>query len=157
MTLPQNKRFMLEALKEAKKGFKKNEVPVGAVLVKDGRIVARSCSKVRALKDPTAHAEILVIRKAAKKIKNERLNGCVLYVTVEPCTMCAGALVLARVKKIIYGAAEPKTGGLKSVFRIASSKKLNHRIEIEGGLLARQCAELMKNFFRERRPSNGGI
>lgn len=142
---------MQEALKEAKKGFRKNEVPVGAVIVKDGRIIARAHSKVRTLKDPTAHAEILVIQKASKKLRNERLNGCVLYVTIEPCAMCAGALVLARVEKIVYGASEPKTGGIKSVFKIPTSKKLNHRIEIEAGVLEQQSAALMKAFFKKRR------
>lgn len=151
MILLPNERFMQEALKEAKKGFLKNEVPVGAVLVKDGRIIARSYSKVKTLKDPTAHAEILVIKKAAKKLINERLNGCILYVTLEPCAMCAGALVLARVEKIFYGAAEPKTGGIKSVFRITSSKKLNHRIKSEGGVLAKESSGLLRKFFKARR------
>ncbi|OGF48758.1 MAG: tRNA-specific adenosine deaminase [Candidatus Firestonebacteria bacterium RIFOXYA2_FULL_40_8] len=143
--------FMKEALREAKKGYKKGEVPVGAVIVKDSKIIARAYSKVRTLKDPTAHAEILAIQKAAKKLKNERLNGCSIYVTVEPCAMCSGALILARVEKLIYGAAEPKTGGVKSVFKIASSKKLNHRLEVTGGVLEKECGELMKKFFRERR------
>jgi tRNA(adenine34) deaminase len=142
---------MREALEEAKKGFKKNEVPVGAVLVKDGRIISRAYSKVKVKKDPTAHAEILVIRKAAKKLKNERLLGCTLYVTLEPCAMCAGALVLSRVEKLVYGAAEPKTGGIKSVFKIASNKKLNHRLKIEGGVLQLECSGIMKKFFKERR------
>lgn len=142
---------MLEALKEAKKGFRKNEVPVGAVLVKEERIIARAYSKVKTLKDPTAHAEILVIQKAAKKLKNERLLGCVLYVTLEPCAMCSGAMVLARVEKIVYGALEPKTGGIKSIFKITSNKKLNHRIEAEGAVLEKESSDLLRKFFKNRR------
>jgi len=142
---------MSEALKEAKKGYKNNEVPVGALIVKDGKVIARAYSKVKALKDPTAHAEILAIRKAAKKIKNERLNGCSIYVTLEPCAMCAGALVLARVDNLFYGAAEPKTGGVKSVFRIANSKKLNHRVKVKGGIMQEECREIMKAFFMGKR------
>ena len=144
-------KFMTAALLEAKKGARHREVPVGAVMVKENRIIARSYSKVRALKDPTAHAEILLIQKTAKKLKSERLNGCSIYVTIEPCAMCAGALVLARVEQLIYGALEPKTGGVKSVFRIAGSKKLNHRIKVTGGVLEEECAEVIKSFFAERR------
>lgn len=149
-----DKKFMQKALSEAGKGAKKHEVPVGAVIVKDNKIISRAYSKVRTLKDPTAHAEILAIRKAAKRIKNERLCGCSIYVTVEPCSMCAGALVLARVDRIIYGAAEPKTGGLKSVFKIASSKKLNHRIKITSGVMQKEGAALIKDFFKARRAAN---
>ena len=142
---------MTQALKEAAKGYNKEEVPVGAVIVKDDRIIARAYSKVKNLKDPTAHAEILVIKKAAKKMKNERLNGCSLYVTLEPCAMCAGALVLARIETLFYGAPEPKSGAIKSVFRIPTNKKLNHRIKIKGSVLEKECGEIMKKFFRERR------
>ncbi|MFH1074254.1 MAG: tRNA adenosine(34) deaminase TadA [Candidatus Firestonebacteria bacterium] len=143
--------FMTEALKEAKKGCNNNEVPVGAVIVKNNKIIARAYSKVNILKDPTAHAEMRAIQKAAKKLKNERLKDCSIYVTIEPCAMCAGALVLSRVDKLIYGALEPKTGAVKSVFKIASGKKLNHRIKITGGILQEECAYIMRKFFKERR------
>lgn len=144
-------KFMKEALKEAKKAYKKDEVPVGAVIVKDNEIISRAYSLVKKTKDPTAHAEILAIKKAAKKIENERLIGCAVYVTVEPCAMCAGALVLARVKELFYGASEPKTGGVKSVFRIINNKKLNHRVKVKGGIMEKESISLLKKFFKNRR------
>jgi tRNA(adenine34) deaminase len=142
---------MLLALKEAKKGYKKDEVPVGAVIVKDGKIISKAHSLVNTEKDPTAHAEILAIRKAVKKLKYERLNGCTIYSTVEPCAMCAGALVLARVEGLVFGCLEEKTGGVKSVFKITGNKQLNHKIKVTCGVLAEECGKLMKDFFKEKR------
>lgn len=144
-------KFMKEALLEAKKAYRKNEVPIGAVIVKNNRIISRAHNLVKKLKNPVAHAEILAISKAAKKLKNERLTGCALYATIEPCAMCAGALVLARVKELVFGADEPKTGGITSKFKIANSRKLNHRIMIKKGVLAGKSRELMRNFFRNKR------
>lgn len=146
-----NLKFMKEALKEAVKARKKNEVPVGAVITKDGKIISRAHSLVINLKDPTAHAEIVAIRKACKKIKNKRLTGCTMYVTLEPCAMCAGALVLSRIKELVYGADEPKTGGVRSVFRIADNKRLNHRVKVTRGILKDECAGIMKSFFIKKR------
>jgi tRNA(adenine34) deaminase len=146
---------MLQALKEAKKALRLKEVPIGAVIVKDGQIIARGFNKCITLSDPTAHAEIVALRKAAKKLKNYRLRDCSIYVTIEPCVMCAGALVNARIKKIIFGACDIKTGACKSVFKIATSKKLNHQIEIivvgKEKYLSIECAALIQNFFREKR------
>lgn len=146
--------FMLKALKEAAKAAKLGEVPVGAVIVKDGKVIAKGHNRCIVDNDPTAHAEIVALRKAAKKLNNYRLNDCYIYVTIEPCPMCAGALVNARVKKIIFGALDKKAGGCKSVFKIADSKKLNHRIEVSGGKkkhLNEECAGIIKKFFEDRR------
>ncbi|MCA6071663.1 MAG: tRNA adenosine(34) deaminase TadA [Endomicrobium sp.] len=147
--------FMLQALKEARKALRLKEVPVGAVIVKDGQIIARGFNKCITLLDPTAHAEIVALRKAAKKLKNYRLNDCSIYVTIEPCVMCAGALVNARIKKIIFGAFDIKTGACKSVFKIANNKKLNHQIEIiiieKEKYLNIECAALIQKFFRKKR------
>lgn len=143
--------YMSEALKEAREAFDKDEVPVGAVIVHDGRIIARAHNQIVMLKDPTAHAEMIAITQAASHLKSERLRGCSIYATIEPCSMCAGALVLARAKRIIYGAKDPKTGACGSVFNIANSKKLNHRIKLTGGVLGKDCGALVSEFFRKKR------
>ena len=143
--------FMQKALLEAERAQQKGEVPVGALIVKDGKIISKGFNRCITDNDPTAHAEIVVLRKAAKKLKNYRLNGCDLYVTIEPCAMCAGALVNARISKIFYGAHDIKAGGCKSVFRIANNKKLNHRIEVKSGVLKEECAGIIKKFFEKKR------
>jgi tRNA(adenine34) deaminase len=145
---------MTQALKEAYKAYKNNEVPVGAIIVKNGKIISRGFNQCISMSDPTAHAEIVALRKAAKKLKNYRLNDCYVYVTIEPCVMCAGALVNARVKKVIFGSFDKKAGACKSAFKIASNKKLNHKIEIVGSkeeYLSVECANILHNFFKERR------
>jgi tRNA(adenine34) deaminase len=145
---------MAQALKEANRAYKNNEVPVGAVIVKDGKIISKGFNKCISMLDPTAHAEIVALRKAAKKLQNYRLNECYLYVTIEPCVMCAGALVNARVKKIVFGSFDKKTGACKSVFKIGNNKKLNHQIEIVGGqeeYLSLECSSILRKFFKERR------
>ena len=145
---------MLQALKEARKALRLEEIPIGAVIVKDGQVIARGFNKCITLSDPTAHAEIVALRKATKKLKNYRLNNCSIYATIEPCVMCAGALINARIKKIIFGAFDVKAGACKSVFKIANSKKLNHRIEVVVGrekYLNIECATLIQSFFREKR------
>jgi tRNA(adenine34) deaminase len=143
-------RFMKAALAEAAKAAASGEVPVGAVVVRAGRIVARGSNRPIAASDPTAHAEIVALRRAARKAGNYRLPDCELYVTVEPCAMCVGAIVQARVRRLVFGAADPKAGALGSVLAVPFDR-LNHRPEIVGGVLARESAALLKAFFRARR------
>lgn len=143
--------YMKEALKEAEKAFEKDEVPVGAVIVHKGTVIARSHNQIKLLKDPTAHAEMIAITQAASYLGNERLPDAVIYTTVEPCAMCAGALVLARVKKLVYGASDPKTGAAGSVMNITDNKKLNHRIKVKKGVLEKESATLLKEFFKAKR------
>ena len=145
--------YMSEALKEARKAFDEDEVPVGAVIVYERKIIARAHNQIICLKDPTAHAEMIAITQAAAFLKNERLINCSVYVTIESCSMCAGALVLARVSRLIYGAPDPKTGACGSVFNIASSNKLNHKIKVTRGVLSVKCGGLLKDFFKGKRSS----
>jgi len=142
--------YMSEALKEAGKAASADDVPVGAVIVHKGRIIARAHNQIKLLKDPTAHAEMIAITQAAAYLENERLPEATLYVTIEPCMMCAGALILARMKRVCFGAADPKTGALGSVFDV-NSKKLNHKITITKGVMEDECAFLMKEFFKKKR------
>jgi len=142
---------MLEALKEAKKAYAKDEVPVGAVVVADGKIIARAYNQTIQLNDPTAHAEIIALRKAAKKIGNYRLNDCQMYVTIEPCPMCAGALIWARVNELIYGVTDPKSGACGSVVNLFSDKKFNHQVKITSGILEEDCKKIVRKFFNEKR------
>ncbi|MFA5259598.1 MAG: tRNA adenosine(34) deaminase TadA [Candidatus Omnitrophota bacterium] len=148
--------FMREALKEARAAFEHDEVPVGAVITRDNHIVARAHNQVELLKDPTAHAEILAITQAASSLKSKWLLGCKMYVTLEPCCMCAGALVLARMKAVLFGAADPKTGACESVFQIVSHPALNHRVEVGTGLLSEECGALLSEFFLAKRTSCNG-
>ena len=145
------KFYMSEALKEAQKAFEEDEVPVGSVIVHDGRIVARGHNQIERLKDPTAHAEIIAITSAANYLGTKWLNEASLYVTIEPCSMCAGAMVLARIKNLCFGAKDPKTGACGSVIDIANHKKLNHRIKVTRGILETECSSLLKDFFRKKR------
>jgi len=142
---------MQAALEQARLGLAAGEVPVGAVLVVDGRIVARAYNQPIASVDPTAHAEMLVLREAARAAGNYRLTDAVVYVTVEPCLMCVGALVHARVREVIYGAPEPKAGALVSAVRGLDLPGLNHCFAVTGGVLERECRELIQQFFQERR------
>jgi tRNA(adenine34) deaminase len=128
-----------------------DEVPVGALIVKDGKIIAKGYNKSIKSKDTTAHAEIVAIRKACKKLNNYRLNDCTVYVTIEPCAMCTGALIWARIKKIVFGAYDIKAGACGSVFNIPAEKKVNHKIEVCGGLLEEECATIIKEFFKHKR------
>lgn len=146
-----DKYFMDEALKEARKAGKKGEVPVGAVITLDGKLIGRGYNRNITDRDPSAHAEITALRKAAAKIKNHRLTGSKIYVTIEPCAMCAGALVWARVAEIVYGAEDIKAGGCGSVFNVASNRKLNHRIKVTGGVLENECRAVIQNFFKKKR------
>ncbi len=142
--------FMRQALKEAQKAYDIDEVPIGAVVVKDGKIIASGHNKSITLKDCSAHAEIVALRKACKKLNNYRLNDCSVYVTIEPCTMCIGALIHARVKNLYFGAYDVKAGACGSVFDI-NEKKLNHKINIKIGLLQQECAKILKEFFKQKR------
>jgi tRNA(adenine34) deaminase len=139
------------ALGEAKDAGAEGEVPVGAILVVQDEIVARGRNQPIALCDPTAHAEIMALREAAAKIGNFRLPGSTLYVTIEPCVMCAGALLQARVERLVYGAQDPKGGGVRSLFRLLEDERLNHRVKVTGGILAEDCREVLQRFFHERR------
>src|SRR4051812_49109443 len=142
---------MREALALARSGANSGEVPVGAVVVMDGETVGRGSNAPIARTDPTAHAEILALRDAAARIGNYRLPGATLYCTLEPCVMCAGALVQARVKRVVFGARDLRFGGVRSKFQIADSDVLNHRVEVEEGVLAVECVELLRTFFDARR------
>lgn len=142
---------MLLSLKEADRAFKKDEVPVGAVLVKEGKVIARAHNLTKTQNDPTAHAEIVLLQKACKKLKNERFQNTVLYVTLEPCAMCAGAIVQARIPLVVYGAKDPKAGACGSVLRVLPNKKLNHRPEVIGGVMASESVEMLRSFFRQKR------
>jgi len=143
--------YMKEALKEAKKAFTKDEVPVGCVIVHKNIIVARAHNQIRMLKDPTAHAEMIAITQASNSLQNERLIDCVLYVTIEPCSMCVGAMVLARIKDLIYAADDLKSGACGSALNIINHKNLNHKIKIEKGILGEESSSLMKEFFKKKR------
>ncbi len=144
---------MYEALKEAKKAEEINEVPIGAVIVKDDQIIGRGYNLTETTKDPTMHAEIIAIREATASIGYSRLYGCTMYVTCEPCTMCAGAMVLARIKKVVIGTMDKKTGACGSVYNLVQQDKLNHQIEIQTGVLADECSAMMTNFFKKLRQS----
>jgi tRNA(adenine34) deaminase len=143
--------YMSEALKEAGQAAEEDEVPVGAVVVYKRKIIARGHNQVERLKDPTAHAEMLALTSATNYLGNKWLSGASIYVTIEPCSMCAGALVLARIKNLYFGAKDPKTGACGSVTNIINNKKLNHRIQVKKGVLGKECSSLLKDFFREKR------
>jgi tRNA(adenine34) deaminase len=142
---------MREALAEARSAAAAGEVPIGAVMVCRGEIIARGQNSVIRTSDPTAHAEIVVLRQAARTFGNYRLNGCTLYVTLEPCAMCAGALVHARLDRLVYSTVDPKAGACGSVLSVINHPQLNHQMQVEQGTLAEQSAELLRGFFRDRR------
>jgi len=143
--------FMTEALQEAKKAFEKNEIPVGAVVVKDDKIISRGHNLKESQQDPTAHAEMLAIRSAAVKLGRWRLTDCAIYVTLEPCAMCAGAMVSARIGRLIYGADDPKAGAVRSLMNLVSDRRFNHQVAVENGVLAEECGALLQDFFSFRR------
>lgn len=144
-------RFMRLALKEASRAGRAGEVPVGALLVKDGEVLSSAYNLREILKDPSAHAEILALRVGAGKSDSWRLTGATLYVTKEPCVMCAGAIVNARISRVVYGCKDTKAGGVDSLYNILTDKRLNHQVEVIPGVLEEECASLLKNFFRKRR------
>jgi tRNA(adenine34) deaminase len=146
-----DRQFMEQAIEQAQLAATANEVPVGAVLVRDGKIISRGFNKPISSHDPSAHAEMLALRDGAKAAENYRLPGSTLYVTLEPCAMCAGAILHARVERVVYGAADPKTGAAGSVLDVFSSKQINHQTSVEGGVMNEECGQLLRSFFKERR------
>lgn len=143
--------FMEEALREAQRAQALGEVPVGAVIVRDGKVLGRGGNRNLTDSDPSAHAEVVVLREAARRRGNHRLEDCEMYVTLEPCAMCAGALVHARLRRLVYGAADPKAGAVRSVIKVLNHPRLNHKMKVKSGVLAGRCAELLRAFFRNRR------
>jgi tRNA(adenine34) deaminase len=146
--------MMREALKQARQAASKDEVPVGAVIVHGQQVIGRAHDQVELLKDPTAHAEMIAITQATNFLSSKWLQDCTLYVTIEPCSMCAGAIILARLDKVFFGAAAPKTGACGSVNNILKNDALNHQVDVEGGLLADECAEVISEFFQNKRKKN---
>ncbi|MBO7187067.1 MAG: tRNA adenosine(34) deaminase TadA [Clostridia bacterium] len=147
-------KFMLQALRQAKKAEEKDEVPIGAVIVKDGKVIARAFNARESTQIATAHAEIRAIEKASKKLKSWRLDGAEMFVTLEPCPMCAGAIVLARIKKVYFGAYEQKSGSAESKFRVLEESGMNHKTEYEGGVMEKECQTLLKDYFKRKREEN---
>jgi tRNA(adenine34) deaminase len=146
-----DQQAMEEALVEARSAAQAGEVPIGAVIVRDGEIVARGQNRVLRDNDPTAHAEIVALREAARTLGNYRLNGCSLFVTLEPCAMCAGAMIHARLDRLLFAADDPKAGACGSVLSVLNHPQLNHQMLVERGIMADEAAELLRSFFRERR------
>ena len=147
-------KYMKEALKEAKKAYEKDEIPVGAVIVKDGKIIARAHNMKEEKNDTTKHAEIIAIQKASKKINSWRLNNCEMYVTLEPCSMCAGALIQARIKKVYIGTMDKKTGACGSVLNLLEDYTFNHKVEVENEIMKEECEKILKDFFKKLRNRN---
>ena len=145
--------YMKQALKEAEKALAKNEVPVGAIIVKDGKIIARAHNQKEEKNDTTCHAEILAIQKASKKLNSWRLTNCEMYVTLEPCSMCAGALIQSRISKVYIGTMDKKTGACGSVLNLFKDYTFNHKVELETGIMQEECEEILKVFFKELRKS----
>jgi tRNA(Arg) A34 adenosine deaminase TadA len=143
--------YMKMALEEAGKAGEKGEVPVGAILLKGDQVLARDHNRCIELSDPTAHAEILVLRRGGEILRNYRLNGTAMYVTAEPCPMCVSAMVHARISRLVFGSFEPKFGAVESKFRLLNDEGLNHKVKVEQGILEKECGEILKVFFRERR------
>ena len=148
---PRDEYFMRLALREAERATEHDDVPIGAVIVHDGEVLATGRNEREARRDPTAHAEVLALREAAERLGSWRVLDSVLYVTLEPCAMCAGAIVLARVPRVVFGAWDPKAGAAGSVLDVLAQPQLNHRPEVSGGLLAEACGELLSSFFASRR------
>jgi tRNA(Arg) A34 adenosine deaminase TadA len=146
-----DERYIKMALEEAEKAGEEGEVPVGAILLRGDQILARNHNRCIELSDPTAHAEILVLRKGGEILRNYRLNGTVMYVTAEPCPMCVSAMVHARIARLVFGSFEPKFGAVESKFRLLNDEGMNHKVKVDRGILERECGEILKGFFKERR------
>jgi len=149
-----DEKYMRMALKEARKAAERGEVPVGAILVKGDKVLSRDHNRCIGLNDPTAHAEMLALRKAGKILKNYRLNNTVMYVTTEPCPMCAAAMIHSRISRLVFGTVEPKFGAVESKFSLLQDKSVNHKVEVRRGILEKECVEVLKEFFRERRTNS---
>lgn len=154
--MQEKEKFMKEALKEAKKAYEKLEVPVGCVIVKDGKIIAKAHNLKETKMDTTKHAEILAIQKTSKKLQSWRLLDCEMYVTLEPCSMCAGAMINARIKKVYIGAFDEKTGACGSVFNLLEDYTFNHKVECETGVMKQECENILKDFFKMLRKIKKG-
>jgi len=146
-----DRQFMQQALEQAKLAAAAGEVPVGAVLVRNGQVISSGFNQPISNSDPSAHAEMMALRSAAQDESNYRLPGTTLYVTLEPCTMCAGAMLHARVERVVFGAADPKTGAAGSILNVFSEKQINHQTQVEGGIMSEECGQILRNFFKERR------
>ncbi len=146
-------KFMFEALKLAEIAYEEDEIPIGAVVVKDNRIIGRGYNQVEKLKDPTAHAEILAITSAANTLESKQLTDCDLYVTVEPCVMCTGAITLSKIKNLYFATSEPKTGACGSIYNIPEENKLNHKVNIYSGIYELESKNILKNYFKMKRNS----
>lgn len=151
-----DERWMESAIREAEQALKRKEVPIGAVIVHEGRIIGRGYNQIETLQDPTAHAEIIAITAAATGLGSRRLEGCTLYVTLEPCAMCAGAIVLSRIPRLVFGSADPKAGACGTLFNIVQDPRLNHRVDIVRGILEPRCSALLKDFFQLMRANGIG-
>jgi tRNA(adenine34) deaminase len=149
-----HERWMEFALKEARTAFSKNEVPVGAVVVHGGAVIGKGFNQIEMMNDPTAHAEMIALTAAASSLESKWLKGCTLYVTLEPCPMCAGAIVLSRIPSVVFGCYDPKMGACGTLYSITDDDRLNHRVHTIGGVLDAQCGELLKEFFRKKRIKN---
>jgi len=146
-----DEKYMKMALEEAEKAGQRGEIPVGAILLQGDRVIARDHNRCIELNDPSAHAEILVLRKGGEVLRNYRLTETVMYVTVEPCPMCVSAMVHGRISRLVFGSLEPKYGAVESKFRLLNNDGLNHRVKVDRGILEKECAEILKAFFRDRR------
>jgi tRNA(adenine34) deaminase len=146
-----HEHYMQFALNEAEQAMREEEVPIGAVIVHNDRIIAQAHNQREQLHDPTAHAEMIAITQAAESLQSWRLDGCTLYVTLEPCPMCAGAILQARIPLVVYGAADPKAGAVQSLYQLLNDARLNHRCEVASGILAEPCGQILSRFFQEQR------
>ena len=150
----EDQQFMQVAIEQAKIAEENGDIPIGAVIVLENRIIAKAYNQREQLRDPTAHAEIIALTQAAAFVESWRLNGCTMYVTLEPCPMCAGALVLSRMDRLVYGCDDPKAGACKSLYNIVQDERLNHRLEVTSGILQEQCRQQLQEFFSRRREEN---
>jgi tRNA(adenine34) deaminase len=154
--MTEDERWMESAIREAEQAFKRKEVPVGAVIVQNGRIIGKGYNQIESLQDPTAHAEMIAITAGATQFGNRRMEGCTMYVTLEPCPMCAGAIVLARIPRLVFGAFDPKAGACGTLFNIVRDERLNHRVEVVSRVLEERTAALLKDFFARVRGNGMG-
>ena len=154
--MTEDERWMECALREAELAYKRKEVPIGAVIVHNSRIIGRGYNQIETLQDPTAHAEMIAITAAANQLGSRRLEKCALYVTLEPCTMCAGAIVLSRIPRLVFGAPDPKAGACGTLYNIVQDSRLNHRVELASGVMEERCGAILKDFFTKVRGNGMG-
>ena len=154
--IQQHQKFMLQAFHLAEDAYDEDEIPVGALVVKESRIIGKGYNQTERLKDPTAHAEMIAISAACSTLENKYLEGCTLYVTKEPCPMCAGALVWSKIKRVVFGASDTDAGACGSAFNLAANRRLNHQVEVVQGVMEQDCEWLLKKFFQERRGQGNG-